>query len=237
MRENGRKGDMELKEYLEGNGYPGRFLLGGTGKDGEQVLAYAIMGRSEHSRNRIFKRCDGGFRTVPWNESLVKDPSLIIYRALRETEKSVILTNGDQSDTIYDALSHGKTLEDALLKRTYEPDGPNWTPRISLVMDKGSGAYTLSILRKDGDETARIIHAYPARKGYCHVIHTYLGDGNPLPSFQGEPPLFAIPSNLDDLSRLLWDNLDPDNKISLFVRYGAEDTIINKKEETQCATY
>lgn len=223
--------NMELSTYLDSNSYPGRFLLGGNGTNGEAVLAYAIMGRSENSRNRIFEKTDIGLRTRAYDEELVADPSLIIYNAMRESDDAIILTNGDQTDTIFNYLLNGKSLEEALITRTYEPDAPSFTPRISQVMAKDGSAYSLSILKKKEDTCERTIYTFTSLPGYAHIIHTYRGDGNPLPSFAGNPPLFRIPENGQQLADLLWNHLNHDNRISLYVRYGKEEIIINGRED------
>ena len=216
---------MTIREYLSSKRYPGRFLLAGVSSKGEEVLAYAIMGRSENSRNRIFTLEDGVLRTKAYDESKVEDPSLIIYNAKLEDEEHIVLTNGDQSDTIMDALKEGNTLEDALIKRTYEPDGPNYTPRISAFADIKGGAlsYGISILKSahgDPDSCQRFFYEYDCPlAGEGHLIHTYAADGDPLPSFSGEPVCFAVTSDDPDvLARDIWAALDPENKVSLFVR-------------------
>ncbi len=219
---------MTIYEYLSQKSYPGRFLLAGSTKNGEKVLAYAIMGRSEQSRNRIFVKDGDMLKTKAYDESIVKDPSLIIYNAMRSAGQKIILTNGDQTDTIYDALTAGKELSDALIQRTYEPDAPNYTPRISVVYNTEDNTYSLSILKKNGDETDRIIWNYTEEKGKCHVIHTYENDGNPLPTFSTDPLTFTLPESEDELKDMLWNGLNQDNKISLFLVYGEKETIINK---------
>lgn len=223
---------MTIREYLSSKRYPGRFLLAGVSSKGEEVLAYAIMGRSENSRNRIFTLEDGVLRTKAYDESKVEDTSLIIYNAKLEDEEHIVLTNGDQSDTIMDALKEGNTLEDALIKRTYEPDGPNYTPRISVVFNKKDSSYTLSIIKKNESDmgTERKIYFYQGVKGFCHVIHTYLDDGSPLPSFNIDPPSFIIPDDITLLKNALWESLDEENRISLYVRVGEKEEIINKME-------
>ena len=165
---------MILREYLRAKRYPGRFLLAGMNSKGEAVLAYAIMGRSENSRNRVFTLDGNTLRTKAYDENKVEDPSLIIYNAKRENDRYIVLTNGDQSDTIFDALERGESLESALIKRTYEPDAPAYTPRISVLYDKMNGAYCLSIIKKkeDSAEAERKIYSYKAEKGISHVIHT-----------------------------------------------------------------
>ena len=223
---------MTIREYLRGKRYPGRFLLAGLNSKGEAVLAYAIMGRSENSRNRIFTLEGKVLKTKAYDESKVKDPSLIIYNAKLEDDEKIVLTNGDQSDTIMESLNNGESLTDALIKRTYEPDGPNWTPRISVVFNKKDSSCTLSIIKKNNDTmgTVRKIYSYKGEKGVCHVIHTYLDDGTPLPSFNIDPPSFIIPDDITLLKNALWESLDEENKISLYVRVGEKEEIVNKRE-------
>ncbi len=223
---------MTIREYLMGKKYPGRFLLAGLSSEGEEVLAYAIMGRSENSRNRIFVKEDGMLKTKAYDESLLEDPSLIIYNAMRENESFTVLTNGDQTDTVFEAISSGKTLEDALIERTYEPDEPNCTPRISVLFDRKDSSYSLSIIRKaeNSDAPERIIYSYKGERGMCHVIHTYMDDGNPLPPFNIDPPKFIIPDNITLLKNAIWESLDGDNRISLYVRVGDKEEIVNKNE-------
>ena len=223
---------MILREYLRAKRYPGRFLLAGMNSKGEAVLAYAIMGRSENSRNRVFTLDGSTLRTEAYDESKVEDPSLIIYNAKRENERYIVLTNGDQSDTIFDALERGESLESALIKRTYEPDEPAYTPRISVLYDKMNGAYCLSIIKKkeDSAEAERKIYSYKAEKGISHVIHTYMDDGTPLPSFSIDPPAFSLPDDIATLKDDLWNSLDEENKVSLYVRVGEKEEILNKNE-------
>ena len=223
---------MILREYLRAKRYPGRFLLAGMNSKGEAVLAYAIMGRSENSRNRVFTLDGSTLRTEAYDESKVEDPSLIIYNAKRENERYIVLTNGDQSDTIFDALERGESLESALIKRTYEPDEPAYTPRISVLYDKMNGAYCLSIIKKkeDSAEAERKIYSYKAEKGISHVIHTYMDDGTPLPSFSIDPPSFSLPDDIATLKDDLWNSLDEENKVSLYVRVGEKEEILNKNE-------
>ena len=201
---------MILREYLREKRYPGRFLLAGMNSKGEAVLAYAIMGRSENSRNRVFTLDGSTLRTEAYDESKVEDPSLIIYNAKRE----------------------GESLESALIKRTYEPDEPAYTPRISVLYDKMNGAYCLSIIKKkeDSAEAERKIYSYKAEKGISHVIHTYMDDGTPLPSFSIDPPAFSLPDDIATLKDDLWNSLDEENKVSLYVRVGEKEEILNKNE-------
>lgn len=221
---------------LRGSTYPGRGIILGTDRRGFPAAAYFIMGRSENSRNRIFDElADGGIRTLPRIPEKVKDPSLIIYRPVRTADGYTIVTNGDQTDTIYDALKLGGSFESALRTRTYEPDGPNYTPRISGVIAP-DGSYKLSLLKKSpyGTQTERFFFEYGPEPRLGHMIHTYVSDGSPLPSYRGEPAAGAISGDIDEFAGELWDALDKDNKISLFVRFidpesgGCETRIINK---------
>ena len=219
---------MTIDKYLKGNRYPGRVLIAGNSQDGSIVAAYAIMGRSENSRNRVFTHEDGYLKTKAFDESKVEDPSLIIYNAGIKLNNYFILTNGDQSDTIKEELINGGSLATALLKREYEPDSPAYTSRISALFDESTNTSSLSIIKKVGDSCERVIWNYPVIKGKAHIIHTYLTDGNPLPAFKGDPALLDIPSNIDELTSLIWSSLDADNRISLYVRVKDEEKIINK---------
>ena len=215
---------INLIEYLRGNPYPGRgILLGRSADNTSAVIAYFIMGRSVNSRNRVFERTADGIRTRAFDESKMTDPSLVIYHPVRLDNGVTIVTNGDQTDTVRDALRSGRTFAAALRTRTYEPDGPNYTPRISGVM-KPDGSYALSILKSlDGDPSCccRYFYEYEApRAGAGHFIHTYEGDGDPLPSFEGEPRRVSITApNARVLADELWPALNEDNKVSLFVQY------------------
>ena len=229
-----------IGEQIKDNAYVGRGIVIGTTPAGDKaVSAYFIMGRSENSRNRIFAKDGDELFTRPFDESKVEDPSLIIYAALREFGNNLIVTNGDQTDTIYDGLAGGKTFEDALATRTFEPDHPNMTPRISGMITFGDGDFTykLSILKSmnaEGTKSGRYYYNYEADPGLGHFIHTYKHDGNPLPTFEGEPERVAIPDSIDEFTEELWNNLNEDNKISLYVRYTDtksgkyEDRLINK---------
>ena len=219
---------MTIDKYLKGNRYPGRVLIAGNSQDGSIVAAYAIMGRSENSRNRVFTHEDGYLKTKAFDESKVEDPSLIIYNAGIKLNNYFILTNGDQSDTIKEELINGGSLATALLKRECEPDSPAYTSRISALFDESTNTSSLSIIKKVGDSCERVIWNYPVIKGKAHIIHTYLTDGNPLPAFKGDPALLDIPSNIDELTSLIWSSLDADNRISLYVRVKDEEKIINK---------
>lgn len=231
----------QLSTYLGSNTYPGRGILFGKSPDGRNaVMAYFIMGRSENSRNRIFKRNNGGIKTEAYDPSKLTDPSLIIYSPVRIYEDTTIVTNGDQTDTIYEFLKSGKSFEDALGTRCFEPDAPNFTPRISGMLSVSGSAfsYKLSILKSDkGNESQclRFFYEYenPA-KGEGHIIHTYDRDGAPIPSFTGEPRCICTENDIETFTRSLWTSLNEENKVSLFVRYidlltGIADTrIVNK---------
>ena len=212
-----------MAERLDGNTYPGRGIVLGTTPDGKTaVAAYFIMGRSVNSRNRVFVQEPDGIRTEAHDPALMKDPHLIIYHPVRETGCGLIVTNGDQTDTIWEYLSTGENWEAALRTRQFEDDGPNWTPRISGIQGF-DGSYKMSILKAadaDGSACARFFWEYPAIAGVGHFLHTYVCDGNPvIPTFQGEPERVSIPADIDAFTTELWNNLDENNKISLFVRY------------------
>lgn len=230
-----------LAEELSSTTYPGRGIVIGKTPDGKKAaIAYFIMGRSENSRNRFFVKDGEGIRTEAFDPSKLEDPSLIIYAPVRVLGNKTIVTNGDQTDTIYDLMDKQYTFEQALRTREFEPDAPNYTPRISGVLhfDNGSFNYAMSILKSNnGNPEAcnRYTFAYENPvAGEAHFIHTYMGDGNPLPSFEGEPTLVDVPDNMEDFADLVWNNLNNDNKVSLFVRYiniedGSYETkIINK---------
>ncbi len=221
---------MELREYLSQNPYPGRGIVLGKA-NGKTVIAYFIMGRSENSRNRVFVEETDGVRTKAFDESKMQDPSLIIYYPYRRVGNTHIITNGDQTDTVYEHLLEGKTMTDALRTRTYEPDGPNFTPRISGLIE-GDRAI-LSILKKDGEGTNRNFFEYDLQEGTCRVIHTYQANEEPLPSFFGEPRQFALSGTLDEIADMLWTSLNDENKVSLLVKTisesgDVETKIINK---------
>ena len=212
-----------MGEKLAGNTYPGRGIVLGITPDGKQaVAAYFIMGRSVNSRNRVFEVEPDGIRTEAHDPSLMKDPHLIIYHPVREVGTGLIVTNGDQTDTIWEYLSRGESWEAALRTRQFEDDGPNWTPRISGLL-AADGSYKMSILKAadpEGKACARFFWEYPATAGLGHFLHTYVCDGNPvIPTFQGEPERVAMDNDIVKFSKMLWENLNPDNKISLFVRY------------------
>ena len=232
---------IDLKAYLSENSYPGRgILLGRSADDTKAVIAYFIMGRSENSRNRVFVETPDGIRTQAFDPSKMTDPSLIIYNPVRVFGASTIVTNGDQTDTIREGLAAGKTFSQALHTRTFEPDEPNYTPRISGLVKK-DGDYVLSILKSaDGDPAScrRYFYAYEKPlSGQGHFIHTYMGDGNPLPSFEGEPEQITITSETpEEFAQLIWNSLNEENKVSLFVRYidimtGNWETVILNKHQ------
>ena len=214
----------EISELVRGNSYPGRGIVLGLTEDGSRaVAAYFIMGRSTNSRNRVFTLKNGELFTEPFDASRVEDPSLIIYAALRQLGNRLIVTNGNQTDTVYDGLAAGKSFSEALEARCFEPDAPNLTPRISglFTLDADKPRYEMSILKSidpEGSDCARYTFSYPAKPGLGHFLHTYVRDGNPIPSFQGEPERVRIGSDPEAFCDALWEALDPDNRISLYVR-------------------
>ncbi len=234
---------LSLQQYLMSNDYPGRgIVIGRTPGGTHAVAAYFIMGRSENSRNRIFVTEGEGIRTQAFDPAKLSDPSLVIYAPVRVLGNKTIVTNGDQTDTIYEGMDRQQTFEQTLRTREFEPDGPNYTPRISgiLHLEGGNFNYAMSILKSSNgspEGCCRYTFAYehPAA-GEGHLIHTYQHDGNPLPSFEGEPKLVAIGEDLEQFAQLLWDSLNEENKVSLFVRYieiasGSYETkIINKNQ-------
>lgn len=231
----------KLENILANHTYPGRGIVIGKSESGKAVIAYFIMGRSDNSRNRIFEKHDNDIYTKCFDESKMQDPSLIIYPAVREFQNHLIVTNGDQTDTIYDALQSNKTFEEALRTREFEPDAPNFTSRISgLVKFKGDDiAYKMSILKsgdKDGFHCFRYTFDYEAISGVGHFLHTYQANEEPLPAFEGEPRMVEINDDIDEFANDIWNSLNENNKISLYVRYtdiltGAyEDRIINKNQ-------
>ena len=234
---------ISIREELSGNVYPGRGIIIGKSEDGKYaVTAYFIMGRSSNSRNRVFVNEGEGIRTEAFDPAKLEDPSLIIYAPVRVLGNSTIVTNGDQTDTIYDLMKEGKTFEESLRTREFEPDAPNFTPRISGIMNIADGKYdfAMSILKSDdGDPAAcnRFTYAYENPKaGIGRFIHTYMTDGNPLPSYSGEPTVVELKGNIDEFTEEVWSSLNEDNKVSLFVRYidiatGKYETrIINKNK-------
>ncbi len=215
-----------LAKELAGNAYPGRGIVIGRSTDGAKaVIAYFIMGRSANSRNRVFVEEGDGIRTEAFDPSKMEDPSLIIYAPVRVLGNKTIVTNGDQTDTIYEGMDKQQTFEQSLRTRTYEPDEPNYTPRISGVLHfvEGTFNYAMSILKSDNgnpDSVNRFTFAYEnPLAGEGRFIHTYEGDGNPLPSFEGEPTRVDIEGDIDSFTKTVWDNLDADNKVSLFTRF------------------
>ncbi len=215
----------DIGELINGNSYVGRGIVIGKSSNAKKcAIAYFIMGRSANSRNRIFTEKDGTIYTEPYDASKVEDPSLIIYAALRTYENKLIVTNGDQTDTVFEGLKSGLSFSDSLTSREFEPDAPNLTPRISgmATFADGNFTYEMSILKSaDAEGTAcnRYTFSYPSIAGLGHFIHTYVCDGNPIPTFQGEPERVAIPDDIDEFTNKIWENLDTDNKISLYVRY------------------
>ena len=235
---------MDIYEALRANSYPGRGIIIGRSADGKSaVTAYFIMGRSVNSRNRVFTETEDGIKTEAADPSKLSDPHLIIYSPVRVLGNKTIVTNGDQTDTIYELMDKQQTFEQSLRTRTYEDDAPNYTPRISGIMHVGEGKYNyaMNIIKSaDGnpDCVERFTYAYTAPlAGVGHFIHTYMGDGSPLPSFEGEPEKISIPDSIEEFSKGLWDALNEDNKVSLFVRYidiesgKAETVVINKYQK------
>lgn len=234
----------DLKTLLCENTYPGRGIILGKSADGTKaMIAYFIMGRSENSRNRIFEKFENGMRTKAFDESKLSDPSLIIYNPYLKLGDTDIITNGDQTNTIYDFMKEGSTFEEALSTREFEPDAPNFTPRISGAVYYGFAkkmfTYKLSILKSaNGRPEAcnRYFYNYVPENGIGHFIHTYKCNGNPIPSFYGEPEEVALPNTANELADLVWENLNADNKVSLFIRTvdlasgEAEEIIINKNK-------
>ena len=210
-----------LETLLSANPYPGRGIVLGQTPDGTRmVVAYFIMGRSPNSRNRVFERTEDGIRTRAYDPSKVEDPSLIIYNPLRTVDGALIVTNGDQTDTVRDALVAGRSFEDALETREFEPDAPNLTPRISGLL-LPDGRYQLSILKSadaEGSACSRFYFNYPPLAGVGHFLHTYNSDGDPLPSFTGEPRRVAIADDVEAFTQMMWEALDPDNRVALYVR-------------------
>ncbi len=239
---------FDLKALLKDNAYPGRGIVIGKSKDGKNaMIAYFIMGRSENSRNRIFEKFDGGMRTKAFDESKLVDPSLIIYNPFLQIGNSDIITNGDQTDTVYNYIKEngddGFSFEKSLYTREFEPDAPNFTPRISGILNydfaNGTFNYKMSILKSSNGNPEvcnRYFYGYNPLNGIGHFIHTYKHDGNPIPSFYGEPEEVELPNTAEELANLVWENLNEDNKVSLFVRAipldgsKATEIIINKNK-------
>ena len=232
----------DIKKLLSENTYPGRGIIIGKSADGKYaVSAYFIMGRSENSRNRVFVAEGEDVRTKAYDPSKLKDPSLIIYYPVRKYENKLIVTNGDQTDTVYESLKDGGCFIKALRTREFEPDAPNFTPRISgmLTFADGDFTYKMSILKsadENGSACNRYFYEYEPINGVAHFIHTYMHDGNPIPTFEGEPERITINEDIEEFAKLLWENLNEDNKVSLFVRYtdistGETKTIIENKNK------
>lgn len=236
---------LDISKELKSNSYPGRGIIVGKSKDGKSaVTGYFIMGRSASSRNRVFVQDENGIKTQAFDESvLLVKPELIIYYPVRVLGNKTIVTNGDQTDTVYDLMNQGKTFEESLRTRKYEHDAPNYTPRISSIMEvqDGNYSYMMSILKSNNgnpDCCNRYTYSYDNPvDGQGHFIHTYMGDGNPLPSFEGEPKLISIDTNdIDEFTSTLWDSLNQDNKVSLFTRFidiqtgEVQSRIINKNK-------
>lgn len=230
----------DVRTLIEGNSYVGRGIIIGKSEDGSKAcVAYFIMGRSVNSRNRVFVEKGDEVVIYPFDESKVEDPSLIIYSPIRKLENKLIVTNGNQTDTVYDALKAGGTFSSALATREFEPDGPNFTPRISgmLTFAEGDFTYEMSILKsidEVGSDCCRYTYSYPSKAGLGHFIHTYICDGNPIPTFCGEPERVNILNDIDAFTSQIWESLDSENKISLYVRYidlktgEAQNRMINK---------
>lgn len=229
----------DISAILKDNEYAGRGIVIGTSPDKKNaVCAYFIMGRSENSRNRVFVKTGETLKTEPFDVSKVGDPSLIIYNAVRKRKNSLIVTNGDQTDTVYNLMSDGKSFKESLETREFEPDAPNFTPRISGILYFENGfKYEMSILKsidKNGSDCCRYTYSYPSVAGLGHFIHTYNCNGDPLPTFTGEPHRISIKNNIEEFANEIWESLNADNKISLYVRYTDIETgkytdkIINK---------
>ena len=232
----------DIGELIKDNSYVGRGIVIGRTADGSKAaVAYFIMGRSENSRNRVFRKEGGALTIYPFDESKVKDPSLIIYSPVRRYENKVIVTNGDQTDTIYGGLKAGRSFSESLKTRCFEPDKPNFTPRISgmLTFDGGDFTYEMSILKSadaEGIACNRFTFDYSPLSGLGHFIHTYVCDGDPIPTFQGEPERVSIGNDIDEFTAKLWENLNENNKISLYTEFvdlasgASEYRLINKNE-------
>lgn len=232
---------INIYEELRSNAYPGRGIVIGRSADGKSaVTAYFIMGRSENSRNRVFVEDGDGIRTQAFDPSKLTDPHLIIYAPVRVLGNKTIVTNGDQTDTVYELMNQQMTFEQSLRTREFEDDAPNYTPRISGIIKTGNNGfnYAMSIIKSNnGDPSSCLRHTFSynnPKAGEGRLIHTYMGDGAPLPSFEGEPKLVDLPDGIDEFTEKLWDALNEDNKVSLFVRYidletgKTETKIVNK---------
>ena len=232
----------KIGELIKDNSYVGRGIVIGKTEDGTKAaIAYFIMGRSENSRNRIFVENGEEVIIHPFDASKVEDPSLIIYSPIRVFENNLIVTNGDQTDTIYDFVKEGKTFSESLETREFEPDSPNFTPRISgmLTFDEGDFTYQMSILKSadpEGSACNRFTFAYSALAGLGHFIHTYQHDGKPIPTFCGEPERVFVPNDIDAFTTEIWENLNDANKISIYTRFvdletgEIENRMINKNK-------
>ena len=230
------------EELLKDNTYPGRGIVIGKTPDGAKAMtAYFIMGRSENSRNRVFTEKNGEVFTEPFDAEKVQDPSLIIYAAIRSFKNNLVVTNGNQTDTVVEGLQAGKGFSEALESREFEPDGPNFTPRISgmLTFADGDFTYQMSILKSadaEGSACNRFTYSYAPKSGLGHFIHTYVCDGNPIPTFQGEPERIAVCDDIDEMTGRIWNALNEQNKISLYVRYidlktgAVENRLVNKNK-------
>jgi len=228
---------VQISDYLKKNPYPGRGLAIGKSEDGRSaVLVYFIMGRSVNSRNRIFVKNGEGIRTQAFDPEKLSDPSLIIYDPVKVMKDMTVVSNGDQTDTVFSGLSNGLPFEKCLDGRTYEPDPPHYTPRITglAIYENRTLRYKMSILKRDPegtDRTLRLFWDYPETDaGFGSIIHTYLHDGNPLPSFEGDPESVEMPGNISSLTESVWNSLNRDNRISLFVRFV---NLENGKTETE----
>ena len=230
----------DIGELVKDNEYVGRGIVIGKTPDGKKAAtAYFIMGRSENSRNRIFSEENENVKIYPNDEAKVEDPSLIIYYPIRKTENKLIVTNGDQTDTIYEFIKKGSSFIEALKTRQFEPDSPNFTPRISgmITFNNNDFTYEMSILKSmdaEGSQCARYHFDYNSINGLGHFIHTYECNGNPIPTFQGEPERVSIPDDINEFAENIWNNLNSDNKISLYVRYidlndGSEQNVMYNK--------
>ena len=228
---------LSIKDRISGNPYVGRGIVIGKSQDGEKaVFAYFIMGRSENSRNRVFVENGDEITIYPYDPSKVEDPTLIIYSPIKKVKNDIIVTNGDQTDTVEEFLNKGGDFRSALRTRAFEPDAPNFTPRISGILHFDNGfTYEMSILKsanENGDACNRYFYEYESLDGIGHFIHTYVTDGNPLPTFMGEPERVSIPNDIDEFASDIWNNLDKNNKIALHVRY-----VDLKTSEVESVTY
>ncbi len=216
-----KNGCKSLADAVGASSYPGRGIVVGKTAEGKAFFAYFIMGRSVNSRNRVFAEAGEEVRTEPFDASKVEDPSLIIYSAVKRVGDDIVVTNGDQTDTIERSLRAGHCFRHALMRRTFEPDAPNFTPRISAILHLGEFSYEMSLLKctdKEGKACGRFFYCYEPEDGVGHYLHTYRGDGSPLPSFEGEPERVALAGDVHSIAAEIWEHLDADNKISLYCR-------------------